>query len=390
MNVAENAGLNHLAEISQVRLAVSHDEAEQGLEVRIYEADIPQFAAAELDRLYQSIYCTLTRFHIYGEANDASTYVARLRGTVVSLILFRLERGVVRVLNQQIALSQAELLRFSQVIFNIYPAARRIAFYAIDARLTNFPFPFQACPVLEENLLTLPHSRQEYAAAISEALWTRIQAGERKLRRDHPDYRFEVLAGDAVSEQQLRRIIALAGARTAAKQRDAYLHEEDVSRILQLVHAYGFVGVLSVGGTVRAGNVFYRVGQRYFMHLIAHDPDYDKYMLGNLVQFLATCHCIERGGRECYLMGGGREHKARFRALPKYFDSVDIYRSRLVFLLCLARVGQGAARRWLRHMREDLSRMAHTDSAGGRFAARCLALARTVKRSTRGAAAQRK
>src|SRR3954468_17357199 len=75
------------------------------LDVSIYEKQVPDFVARELERLYEAVYCTVARFDIYGEAWEASTYVARAHGAVVCVILFRLERGVVKVINQQIAIS---------------------------------------------------------------------------------------------------------------------------------------------------------------------------------------------------------------------------------------------------------------------------------------------
>jgi hypothetical protein len=171
----------------------------------------------------------------------------------------------------------------------------------------------------------------------------------------------------------------------AAKQQGAYLDEEALAGILRVVYAYGYVGILKLNGEVRAGNVFYGVGKRYFMHIIAHDPDYDKYMLGHMVQYLAAVHCIKLGGKECCLMGGSRENKARFGATTMYFSSVDIYRSRLHLALSARRVWAIAARRWLRQARHELAQLARAEGFGARVVARCVALLRRARHG-RGAA----
>jgi hypothetical protein len=126
------------------------------------------------------------------------------------------------------------------------------------------------------------------------------------------------------------------------------------------------------------------------MHVIAHNPDYDKYMPGHMVQYLAACYCIDMGGRECCLMGGGRENKGRFRAVPQYLDSVDIYRSRLRFLLDARRVASGALRRFVHRTREDFLQLADTDSPAGRRAARALAALRALKKGWRRGAGDAK
>ncbi|MFL6671702.1 MAG: GNAT family N-acetyltransferase [Massilia sp.] len=359
-------------------------------DIEIYENEIPEFVAAGLDRLYETVYCTLARFNIYGEADNASTYVARSGGNITCLILFRVEGATVRVVNQQIALAQEDLRGFAAAIFARYRQVRVISFYAIDAQIDDVGFPFQKFAALEENMLALPATAAEYISSISPNLWKRIQAAERKLRRDHPDCRFEVLAGREVGEPTLREVVALAGARMASKQKDAYLAGDHVDQILRLIHAYGFVGILRVDGVIRAGNVFYGVGQRYFMHVIAHDPGYDLYMPGHMVHYMAACYCIERGGRECCLMGGGRENKARFGAFSKYLDSVDIYRSRLQYMLAVRRVSAGTGRQLVQRAKANLLRLAKADGRAARLAALCLELARSARQSWRVGASSQK
>jgi hypothetical protein len=346
------------------------------LEVSIYPNEVPAFVERELERLYESVYCTVFRFRVYQEAQGASTYVVRAGNAIVCVFLFRLHGNVVQVINQQIAIPEAELHRFSQAIFAAYRSARVISFYAIETEVGKLRYPFQKTVTLEENVVTLPSTTEAYTAGLSASMVKRLMPAQRKLKREFPDARYEVLTGPEVSEQVLREIIELAAARMASKHQHAYIPDADIDKILQLIHAYGATGVLIVDGKIRAGNVFYRVGSRYFMHIIAHDPAYDKYMLGNLVQYQTICHCIALRGRECYLMGGGRENKARFLAVPKYFESVDIYRSRIHFVLCWRRAGLHAARQWLHRARQHREQLAQEGRTAGRLEAACLALAR--------------
>jgi hypothetical protein len=388
MNIAEEAEKRGGQEIVGVKSGPQANAC--AFDVSFYENQIPDFVNRELERLYESVYCTLVRFNIYNEAHDASTYVARAKGVIRCLILFRIESGVARVINQQIKLADDDLRCFADAIFNKYRRVRRIAFYAIDTTLERLHLPFQRYQALEENVLTLPHSRDEYTASLNQNLLKRLQAGERKLKRDYPGYQFQILKHTEVTEEILRHVVDMAGARMASKQLSTYLREEDVGKILQLIHRYGFVGVLRIDGVIRGGNIFYGVGRRYFMHVIAHDPDYDKYMPGHMVQYLAACYCIDMGGRECCLMGGGRENKGRFRAVPQYLDSVDIYRSRLRFLLDARRVASGALRRFVHRTREDFLQLADTDSPAGRRAARALAALRALKKGWRRGAGDAK
>jgi hypothetical protein len=381
----EERGAGEIAELKSPRKTEKH-----AIQVTFYDNEIPDFVERELERLYQSVYCTIARFNIYGEAEGASTYVARVGGAVVAAILFRVEAGIVRVINQQVRLSDDELRRFADAVFARYGAARRIAFYAIDTGLERFHLPFLRYQALEENILVLPRTRGDYTASLNQNLYKRLQSGERKLKRDYPDHSFRILRGTEVTADTLRQVVAMASARMASKHQDTYIRDEDVDKILRLIHAYGYVGALTINGVIRGGNVFYGVGGRYFMHVIAHDPDYDKYMLGHMVQYLSACYCIDNGGTECCLMGGGRENKGRFRAYPKYLDSVDIYRSRLRFLLDARRVVSGTLRRYLYRAREDFLQLADSDTPAGLRAAKLLGFVRRLKKGWRRTASEAK
>lgn len=389
MNLADETEDNGAIGIAEPKFEPKNG-MRSALEVSIYENEIPGFVAAELDRLYETVYCTLARFRIYGEVDNASTYVARSQGAIVCVILFRIERGVLKVINQQIAIADEDLRIFADAVFAKYRSVHMISFYTLDTAIDRFSRPFQKFVALEENVLALPPTRDEYTLSLSQSFVKRLLRAERTLKRDHPGYHFEVLPGTQVSEQTLREIVGIASARMAAKQQGTYIREADIGKILQLIHVYGFMSVLTFDGVIRAGSVFYGVGARYFMHIIAHDPDYDKYMLGYLVQYWGTYFCIEQKGREFCLMGGWREYKERLRAFPKYLDSVDIYRSRFHYLLGMRRVSAGATRQFLHQARHGLRQLAQADSRSGRVAAKCLALARSFKELWYGAASEQK
>jgi hypothetical protein len=150
--------------------------------------------------------------------------------------------------------------------------------------------------------------------------------------------------------------------------------------MLPLIRAYGWVGTATVDGAIVGGNIWYRVGSRCFLHLIAHDPQYNQYSLGNYLVYLGFCDVISQGGRECWLMGGGQANKARFRARPRVFHGVQVYRSRVYYLRDWRRVSQRAMREFLREVKRALARLAYGSSPVARPASACLVLWRAIQR----------
>lgn len=89
--------------------------------VSIYENTIPPFAEAEMQRLYQSIFSPVAMFDTYDRLDDRiCTYVAQRGAVPAAILLFRIEGGRIRVLNEVIRLDAAEIKRFTEAISNVF------------------------------------------------------------------------------------------------------------------------------------------------------------------------------------------------------------------------------------------------------------------------------
>lgn len=346
----------------------------------IYENAIPSFVEPALEDLYESIYCTLARFHIYDPPTAVHTYVARAKGEIRAIFLFRHHWGEIQVLNQQITVNEDELARFVRAVFARYRSARLISFYAIEAAQGRLPFVHQRYVALEEHVLQLPATAEQYFGRMSANFRSCLRRAEKKIRRAFPSFEIKVLAPSQVTEEVVRELIAFAGARMAVKQQRTYIGEHEAINLMRLIQSHGYMVAASIEGKLCAGSVWYMVGGRGFMHVNAHDPRFDQFMLGNQVLLHGVLHCIERGGRECWLMGGFGTHKAKFRAAPQYLESVLIYRSRLGYLCHWRRAGAAAGKIVLQRLRARLRHKASGNGPGARFFVLCLQLCRSLKR----------
>jgi hypothetical protein len=346
----------------------------------IYENHIPAFVERELEVLYESIYCTLARLNIYDQPINVSTYVGRRGAAIKALFLFRHDKDEVQVLNQQVAISQEDIAEFSRAIFSRYRSARVISFYAIDTKLDRLPFPFQQYPALEENVVFLPPSEDEYLASMSANFRGLVRRAERRTIKQFPTFRFEIFSKDEVDQDIVRAIIRMARARMVVKHKKAYIGEEHLENLMRLIRTHGYVAVATVDGKLCGGSVWYWVGRRNFLHIIAHDPEFDQYKLGNQTLLRGVLYWIERGGRECWLMGGGDAHKSKFRAVPRCFESVIIYRSREAFLSHWRGASAVVARRLVHRVRQRIRERAGGAGLEARLFMCCLALGRSLKR----------
>ncbi|WP_158597857.1 GNAT family N-acetyltransferase [Noviherbaspirillum saxi] len=284
----------------------------------------------DLERLYQSLYSTLAHHRAYGGLQPSvNTYVARKNGRPLAILLLRREKDTVRVLNEQIRLDEEELSRFARYIFDTFDDVNVIVLHAVEVRLQRLDFPCQQFHCTEDIVLDLPDSTDAYRGSLGKSTRSYIQRYQNKLRRDFPGMHYAVHAGEEIDEAQVRSIIELNRARMADKNRTSYIDDLEAERIVHFARRYGLMSVMSIDGRVCAGAISFRIGDNYFLKVIAHDPAYNDYRLGTLCCYLTICECIARGGKEYHFLWGRYEYKYRLLGVQRDLDHVTLYRSHL-------------------------------------------------------------
>ncbi len=297
-----------------------------------HENTIPDFAEAELERLYQSIFSSMAMLRIYDSSAQISTYVARKGPRVIALLLCRRDHGRLSVCNEVVQLAPQEISRFSQYIFQRFPATSAITFRALECAPLSLPFPSQRFNALEDIVLRLPGSVEDYLSRLGKSTRATIRGYMNRLLRAFPSYRCEISEAQAICEQDVRSIIGLHLQRMAQKNRVTTLDADEINRIIQLSQDCGLVGTIVLDDKICAGFISYRMGAHYFMNICAHDPHYEQYRLGTLSGFINISECIRRGGQECHLLWGQHDYKYRFLGEQRDLDNLTIYRSVIAML----------------------------------------------------------
>ncbi|MES2932322.1 MAG: GNAT family N-acetyltransferase, partial [Pseudomonadota bacterium] len=238
---------------------------------------MPPFVARELERLYGSFFSTMTHFNASGRLEKISTYVAAKGGEISALFLFSMMRKKISVLNEVITVKPHDLLQFSNYIFSTYDAIQLISFHAIQIDRVQLKRPVQRINCLEDIVLRLPDSNDEYFMRLGKSTRKTIKGYTNKLKRDFPSFNNQVYHNEAADELDIRTIIELSRARLLMNGKVSTFDEAAIVRILHSVKVYGLVCVAKINGEICAGSISYRVGKNYFMHVSAHDLFYDDY-----------------------------------------------------------------------------------------------------------------
>lgn len=297
-------------------------------EISLYENEIPSFATAELDRLYGGRYASMRHFRIYDKLGNASTYVCRVDEKPVVILLFKIAKAMVRVLNESIHLPGPEIVRFTTFIFQRYRQVRSICFHAIDTPHEALPQPSKAIFHASDMWMVAPASVDAYLKGLDGKTRQNVVRCTRNIKRDFPSFAYQVLEREAVSEDAIRTIVEFSRARLAAKGEVSGDDEDEIRRVIQTTQECGLVGIATIDGRVCGGQVIYRFGDNFAYRVTGHDPLYDPYSLGFLGCYMGACACIERQARILYMGWGTLDYKFRLGGVQRDLHDVMVFRSR--------------------------------------------------------------
>ena len=290
---------------------------------------VPGFVEPVLENLYQSLFTTIARMDMYGIIKNAHTYVLRDAEKVLAVFIFRREGNQVTVYNEQISIEGEDIKRFSDAIFLKYQSVSLISFYEINADIATCLRPFQKLNCLEDVVVQLPRKADDYLRALSENTRASIRKSQKKLKLHLPSIQFQICSKDEVSEEQIRSLVALSRARMSAKKRRFHYDEDAIKKLVKLIRKYGIVMIAKSVSGICGGTICYRIGEHYFMHILAHDPKYNEYGLGKLCCYLSVCNAIDNGATAYHFGWGRTNYKYAMGAKNVDLYRIEIYRSRM-------------------------------------------------------------
>jgi hypothetical protein len=298
----------------------AHQDA-QACSEDVYENVIPDFVPAELERLYGNTFSSFLAEHV--QESDTCTYVACKAGVTDTILLFKMRKRRIQVLNAAIHIAPEQIRRFASFILARYPTIQVIGLTSVTSGLLGNEYPIQRFRISEDYVLSLPSTVAAYKAGLGKATASGMRAKQNRLMRDIPEVSFQVRSGTDIDDSMLQAIFCLKNA-----GRRGRLDEEQQAWLRKVVRTHGFLGVTLIDGRVGAAALSTRIGSRLFLHVLAHDRAFDTYSLGMLNTYLAVCAGIQDGAREYHFLWGSGIWKRRLGAAERQLENIFVYRSR--------------------------------------------------------------
>lgn len=304
------------------------DVRNASVQIQCHDHGIPEYIADEIDSKYGALFASAVQLRLSEKLRGPIwTCIVLKNGESTTILLFRFEDSVVRVLNEQIRTAAADIALFIKRIFDRFPAVSRIEFFGLHMDRLELAYPYQRFFCAEDLVIPFFGTAGAYAQQLSKQTRKNIRRRSAALALHHPCHRFEVLEGAAVDEQLVARVIGFSRARMAQKRKVSSYRDDDAQRLALLAAHSGFAGVVTIAGKPVAICICCRVGDSYYLLASGHECAYDAFSLGLLCCYWTIEQCIQRGAAEINLMGGRLDYKYSLLCQSRRYDRLDVYRS---------------------------------------------------------------
>lgn len=317
--------------------ASTTDSYQEKRRVWIARAPFGRDLQQSLERIFENVFCSAVRVGDGKSSGAVYAYVVAAGGAIRLVILFSQQRNTVKVLNEIFALSSDDLEGFINDIFRNYDNVDTISFPSVSVNAVKSTYPFQRFNATEDIVARLPETSESYWAMLSKNTRESIRRYQKQIVKKHPELKFCFYERDAVERETVLALIDLSRARIELKSEKPSHTEESIEQLTRMISKYGVTLVATLYGKVCGGVICTRVGENFFMHVLAHDPALDAFRLGKICCYLSICDAIERGGKEYHMLSGQYEYKYRFMGQQRDFDRIILYRSYFSVLFRLPR-----------------------------------------------------
>jgi hypothetical protein len=293
-----------------------------------YENGIPPEVERSLAKIYQSPFSVAEYFKIFRGIYSLNALVISCGEAAPRHVLAYVISGrELTVLNELVEIGQEYVQHFTAAVFDRYPAVTSVNFNCIAGRPIDFHLPWRRWKTSQDIAIELPRYFDEYRSKLGKQTQKHIKYYTNRLKKEFEDFTFHVSATHEIDPAVIGRIIEMNHMRMKGKNIRSGFDSLFQERIIEFSRFYGLVCTVSVQGKIVAGAICYEVGNQAYLEAISHDPEYNKYNVGQVCLYLTVKHLIEKGRNSFHMLWGENEYKYRFLGVKQELYFISMYRS---------------------------------------------------------------
>ena len=313
-----------------------------------YNHPFPTEFDSDLARLYQSIFSVRESWDGNGKDGGAKKAALAIYGEgnePLHILCYSVAGRGITLLNELLSIEPEYLQYLAEVLFARYPEVHTINLNRITSPIGKIDLHTRVWNSSCDIVVPLPATLEEYRARLGKHTKSNMNNYCNKLKKEQKDFSFDVVAAGDVDPAVVSRLIEMNRSRMESKEVRSAFDSALVARTQALARSYGLVATIRVNGEIAAGTVCYEVGDQCYAEIIAHDPAYSRYSIGQVCIYLTIKALIERGRVAFHMLWGENDYKFRFLGERHDIYFMSIYRSKLHKSLG-ALTGFGRSRYW--------------------------------------------
>lgn len=178
---------------------------------------------------------------------------------------------------------------------------------------------------ISDNIAVLPTTYSDYLNSLGKQTKKHSKYYIGRIGRDYPSVEYRYMLGRELPRPIFHRICDMARGRMQCKSMTYGSNDDNLWHSIQ--HKSGFAYVVSIDGVAMAACIGYILGVHLYLVKIAHDVEFNRYNLGNIVLLKLIEYCIDHNVRYFhFLWGEGVDYKVRYGGLPHRLTDYIFYR----------------------------------------------------------------
>ncbi|MFN5446865.1 MAG: GNAT family N-acetyltransferase [bacterium] len=280
-------------------------------------APIPDSLWCEVERLYNSVFSS--KVMLVSVDNDAETLHAWVEKTlqqISTILLFQKKGCVIYVANEVIEISSEVIKRFSKIIFSKFSDIHCIRFHAVILEQPLKDSLLRTSIFSEDYVLKLPTTKEQWIASLSARAREKLRSYLRRALNEKNGIQFIALKNTEIDEKDVRSVIRLNQLRMIKKRKNYGMTVAEEGQLCEQIKKGGLLFLLKKDNVICAGFICTALGTDVFMHVLAHDPAFDKLRLGLVCCSKTIEHLISLNYQHLHFLWGHYDYKKQMGAKP--------------------------------------------------------------------------
>jgi hypothetical protein len=289
----------------------------------------------DLERLYKNVFCSVPNIKNVIDFSSLFAYVSVSNLNPEQIILFSHKGSSVVVINELFTMPATDLLMFVKSIFSNFANVRMIVFPSLRTNANVAEFPLQRFNSTEDIVISLPKSIEEYSSSLGKNTRETVSRFRRRIAARYPAIEFLSFERDKITPSVVAKIVELNCLRIRSKNQVPSHTAESLDWLYRITQKFGIVVLAMQGERICGGVICTNINGKFFMHVIAHDSEFDVVRMGKICCYLSICDAINKGGSEYHMLSGEYDYKSKFLGKKFEYERISIYRSKKAVLSML-------------------------------------------------------